>query len=189
MRNADMVVLLRSLLMFPIAYLILIKFNPIITIFLILLTFFLDFIDGRLARADIKKGMKPTSYGPRLDIAGDRFAEYVFWIVFVYVGIVPLFVALIVFLRHTFVDAFMGARGTSTERKTSVGRSLYSSNIARGGIGVLKAITFSYLVLVYVSGYPIIVGYVLVALLVTYILLRGIAELYEIFSVSRSRVA
>lgn len=179
MRNADLVVLIRTLIMFPIAYLILVKYNPAIIIFLILLTFFLDFVDGKLARADIKKGMKPTAYGPRLDVAGDRFAEYAFWIVFVYVGIVPLFVLLIVLLRHTFVDAFMGAKGTSSKMKSGFARAAYSSNAARGGIGVLKAVTFSYLTLVYILAYPIIIGYVLVAILVAYILIRGVAELYE----------
>lgn len=182
MRNADAVVLLRTLLMFPIAYLILIKYNPIITIFLILLTFLLDFVDGKLARADIKKGMKPTAYGPRLDVAGDRFAEYVLWVVFVYVNIVPLFVLLLILLRHTFVDAFMGIKGTSSKMKTSFAKLMYSSNIARGGIGVVKSITFSYLVLVYVSGFSIVIGYVLTGILVAYIMLRGIAELYESFA-------
>ena len=46
--------------------------------------------------------------------------------------------------------------------------------------------TFAYLPFVYISGYPIIVGYVLVTVLVAYIMLRGAAELYESFASLKS---
>ncbi|MCL5412032.1 MAG: hypothetical protein M1474_00115 [Candidatus Marsarchaeota archaeon] len=194
MKPADAVVLLRTLMIFLVVYLILIKFDPIATIALIAISLALDAVDGYLAkygRVSIetiklyarhqppKKKIKPTAYGARLDIAGDRVVEYTMWIVFTYVGIVPLWILLLIVLRHSFADALMGARGTSSKMKTRFARAVYASNIGRGGINVLKAVTYWYLVLVYVSGYPIIIGYALVGALVAYIMLRGAAEIYE----------
>ena len=66
--------------------------------------------------------------------------------------------------------------------KTGFAKAVYSSNIGRGFVNVVKFVTFAYLPFVYISGYPIIVGYVLVAVLVAYIMLRGAAELYESFA-------
>ncbi len=206
MRSADIITLIRTLLVFPIAYAILTRYNPWITILLIVIMFVMDALDGYAAlyeaskgkldfltyfrgslgdskAKDIvnryKKGYKSSIYGPRIDIAGDRVTEYVFWIVFVYVNIIPVWVLFLIVLRHSFVDAIMGAKGTSSKTKSAFARIVYSSPLGRGGIAVVKVVTFSYLVLVYVSGYPIIIGYVLVAILVGYILLRGIAELYD----------
>lgn len=209
MRSADAITLFRTLLVFPIAYAILAKFNPVVTILLIVLMFVLDAVDGYAAVYEVSGGKiglveyfksalgdkkahdkvgaykssikKQSVYGARIDIAGDRVTEYVFWIVFTYVNIIPLWVLFLIVLRHSFVDAVMGARGTSSKMKSAFARAVYSSPLGRGGIGVVKAVTFSYLVLVYVSGWPIVVGYVLVAILVSYIMLRGIAELYETF--------
>ena len=63
--------------------------------------------------------------------------------------------------------------------KTRFARAVYSSNIGRGGINVVKFATFSYLALMYISGYPSIIGYIMTAILVSYVLLRGAAEVYE----------
>ncbi len=208
MRMADAITLFRTLLVFPIAYLIIIKFNPILTIFLIIIMFILDAIDGYAAVVEATKGnyslfeylratvlrdekakarlrelkskLKGLSkHGSRLDVAGDRVTEYVFWITFTYLNVIPLFVIFLVVLRHSFVDAIMGSKGTSSKLKTKFARLVYGSDLSRSTIGALKVITFSYLVLVYVSRFPIVIGYILVALLVGYILLRGIAEFYE----------
>jgi len=206
MRSADFITLVRTLLVFPIAYAILVRYNPWITILLIVIMFAMDAFDGYAAlfeaskgkldfltylRASVgdskarevvgryKRGYKGSAYGPRIDIAGDRVTEYVFWIVFVYLNLIPIWVLFLIVLRHSFVDAIMGAKGTSSKAKGAFARIMYTSALGRGGAGALKVITFSYLVLVYVSGYPIIIGYVLTALLVVYILLRGISELYD----------
>jgi phosphatidylglycerophosphate synthase len=206
MRSADAITLLRTLLVFPIAYAILAKYNPVAIILMILVMFVLDSVDGYAAINEAsggkigfgtylrsisgyedarkmvgkyKNNLKRSVYGARIDIAGDRVTEYVLWIVFVYVNIVPLFVLFLVIFRHSFVDAIMGSKGTSSKNKSAFAYKVYSSPIGRGGIGVVKAITFSYLTLVYVSGFPIIIGYALVTVLVGYILLRGIAEVYD----------
>ncbi len=210
MRSADIVTLSRIPIMLLIIYLILIQFNPWITILLIAIVMLFDGLDGYFAIREQSKGkisfgrylsaalgnkknkdivskskhsiQKSTPYGPRMDIAGDRFIEYSFWVVFTYVHILPIYVIILILIRHSFVDALMGARGTSSKMKTAFGRMMYSSNIARGGVNVVKFVAFSYLVLMYVANYPAIVGYALTAILVVYILLRGIAEIYESFA-------
>lgn len=174
-----MATLFRTALMLLIVYLILIKFDPLWTIIIIAIMFILDAVDGMLAKYDLKKYKTKSAYGPRLDVASDRAIEYIFWITYVYLSIVPLFVLFIVVLRHSFVDAFMGAKGTSSKLKTKFARIVYASNLFRGGINVVKAITFSYLALVYIANWPINIGYALTALLVVYILVRGAAEIWE----------
>jgi hypothetical protein len=135
------------------------------------------------ARAEVSKVkqsiQKSAPYGPRMDVAGDRVVEYSLWIVFTYVHILPIFVILIVLIRHSFVDALMASKGTSSKMKTRLGRTLFASNIARGGVNVVKFVTFSYLVLMYIWNYPAIIGYVLTAILVLYIIARGVAEISE----------
>ncbi|MDE1846169.1 MAG: CDP-alcohol phosphatidyltransferase family protein [Candidatus Micrarchaeota archaeon] len=179
MRSADAVTLFRTALMFVIVYMILVKFDPLSTIVLIAIMFILDAVDGIFARRDLKKYKTKSKYGPRLDVASDRAIEYIFWITYVYLAIVPLFVLFIIVLRHSFVDALMGTKGTSSKLKTKFARVIYASSIFRGGINVVKAITFSYLALVYIANWPINIGYALTGILVIYILIRGAAEVWE----------
>lgn len=135
------------------------------------------------AKEQIKKIKQSISkhapHGARMDVAGDRVVEYSLWIVFVYLHVLPIWVLLIVVIRHSFVDTLMAAKGTSSKMKTGFAKFMYSSNIARSGINVLKFVTFSYLILMYAYGYPALIGYILTAALVIYILARGAAEVYE----------
>ncbi len=207
MRSADAATLFRAILAILIAYMIIAKLNPLIIIVLIAVTLALDAFDGYLAVRSVSKGKvglaayiryaigerKSSAYvkqfrqkvsshskfGPRMDIAGDRVVEYVFWITFAYLHMIPLFVLFIVVVRHSFVDAVMGSKGTSSKLRTGFAKAVYSSSIGRGGINIVKFAAFSYLALAYIWGYPIIVGYALVALLLAYIVLRGAAEVYE----------
>ncbi|MCL5100740.1 MAG: hypothetical protein M1122_02195 [Candidatus Marsarchaeota archaeon] len=207
MRSADAATLFRTLLVVILVYAVVAKFNPIGLSVLLAVIIILDAVDGFLAVNQISNGKigfitylkssagnvsakekvkkfksiisKHFSYGPRMDIAGDRVVEYFLWIVFTYVHIVPLFVLLIIIIRHSFVDALMAAKGTSSKMKSKFAKAVYSSNIGRGGINVVKFLTFAYLSFAYVWGYPIIFGYILIAILVTYVLLRGMAEAYE----------
>ena len=177
MRLADAVTLFRTFLVFVIAYMIFEKFSAVATVALIAIMFILDAIDGKIAKLD--KKAKGTSYGPRLDVAGDRIIEYVFWIVFVVLNVIPLFVLFIILIRHSFVDAFMAAKGTSSKMKTKLAKTLYASDLFRGGINVVKVVVFCYLTLVYLAGWNIVVGYILTAILVLYILARGVSEIWE----------
>jgi phosphatidylglycerophosphate synthase len=209
MRNADLATILRIALVIFVIYLILIKFNPAVSIILLAVAFALDGVDGYLALRAISKGRisakmyleyslgdrknaklikefkhnieKSAKYGPRLDVAGDRILEYCFWVVFTYLDIVPLFVLLIIIIRHSLADAFLGVKGTSSKTKSSIAKMLYTSSASRAFANILKFVTFSYLILVYVSAYPIIPAYVLIALLTIWIVARGAAEVYESF--------
>ncbi|MHB1830092.1 MAG: CDP-alcohol phosphatidyltransferase family protein [Candidatus Micrarchaeaceae archaeon] len=210
MRSADATTLVRVLLIVFVAYLILGKYNPIAIIILIAVAMLLDAVDGFFAvneasngavgpfayiksvlgdKASVhtvqgfkKKLAKTAKFGPRIDVAGDRAVEYILWVVYTVAGVIPIFVLFIVIIRHSFVDAFMAAKGTSSKMKTRFARVIYSSNLWRGGINVVKFLTFSYLSLVYIWSYPEWIGYVLVTILVSYILLRGAAELYEAYA-------
>ncbi len=208
--RADAVTVFRTLLVFPIVYLILVKFNVAVTLVLIAIMFILDAGDGFISVSDKSHGAVSLSdyisasmlgrpaakqkvkrykslpgspYGPRMDIAGDRVIEYVFWIFFTYLGIIPLAILFAVVVRHSFVDALMGAKGTSSKMKSSFARMVYSSNVGRGGINVVKSVAFGYLALIYATnhllGSYLVLGYAIVAILFIYIMLRGAAEIYE----------
>ncbi|MEM0149695.1 MAG: CDP-alcohol phosphatidyltransferase family protein [Candidatus Micrarchaeaceae archaeon] len=212
MRSADMLTVLRVMLVIVVIYLVVIKFDPLVSIIIFAIALAMDGFDGYAALHEASKGDVSFSryvlyasgrlgaserdrikaykqkvsiehpYGPRMDVAGDRIVEYSLWVAFTFMHIVPLFVVLLIVIRHSFADAFMGLRGTSSKLKTKFARMAYGSNASRAGINVLKFVTFSYLMLVYVWSYPIVYGYVLVALLVAYILTRGAAEIYESFA-------
>ena len=188
-------------------YLVIIRINPVISILLLAFTFVLDAVDGYLALREVSKGKvtlsmyidyslgnskyakkikafkenvaKTAKYGPRFDVAGDRIVEYSLWATFTVLGIVPLFVLIIIIIRHSVADAFIGAKGTSSKMKTGFARALYASNASRLAINVLKFVAFSYMILVFVSGYPIVIAYVLMFLLVLFIVVRGAAEVNE----------
>lgn len=184
MKYADLLTLFRTALIFIIVYFVLIQFNALLTIFIILLMFGLDGVDGIVARYEIKCGKPKSNYGARLDIAGDRVIEFVFWILFVYIHLIPLFILLLIVFRHSFADAFMVAKGTSSKMITKFARIVYSSNIGRGGVNIVKIITFSYLSWLYISNMfkvsnYLIIGYILIGILFSYIMLRGIAQMYE----------
>jgi phosphatidylglycerophosphate synthase len=209
MRKADLATILRVLLVFLVAYLVILKINPIYSILILIIAFLLDGVDGYLAireassnkisflmyiktvkgdskyRKEIKELKESISkkypHGPRMDVAGDRAVEYALWAVFTYLNILPLFIILIVIFRHSFVDGLMAAKGTSNKMKSKLAKIIYSSNISRGGVNVVKFVTFSYLILVYTSKFPIIYGYILTGILLLYIILRGVAEVYEVF--------
>lgn len=207
MRSADASTILRILLVLFVIYLVILKVNPIITITLLAIAFILDGVDGYLAIRESSKGKislsmyinyalgskenakqiksikqnigKTAKHGPRFDVAADRITEYSFWILFTFLNIIPLFVILIIIIRHSLVDAFLGAKGTSSKAKSSAARIFYTSNASRALINVLKFVTFSYLILVFTAAFPIYIGYILVFLTVLLIVIRGTAEIYE----------
>jgi phosphatidylglycerophosphate synthase len=210
MRSADAVTVLRVLLIVAAAYLVVLKYSPVLITLIIAVAMSMDAIDGYMAIREASRGTvtlpmylsslignknskgivkkfksklsKSSKFGARIDVAGDRAVEYILWATYTYLNVLPLFVIIIVIIRHSFVDAVMAARGTSSKMKTKFAAVVYSSNLWRGGINVVKFASFSYLAFAYVLGYPIWIGYALVAVLVAYILLRGAAEIYEAYS-------
>ena len=207
-RSADLVTYIRTALIIVVAYLVIVKFNAFAIIVLLAVAMLSDAIDGYFAVRDESKGKigfvtyvraatgdkrkwdivhkikqrvgKSAPYGPRIDIAGDRISEYVLWVTFAFLHIVPLFILFIIIIRHSFADALLGAKGTSSKMHSRIARSLYASNISRAGIQITKFVTFAYLVLVFVLSYPLWIGYVLIGILTAYILIRGVAEIFEV---------
>lgn len=205
LRGADATTIGRIGLIVVAAYLILARFDAAVIILIIAVSVFLDSVDGFLALREESKGKvglaeyiryasgkkssrisrlkgniaKHARWGPRMDVAGDRIAEYVMWAVFTFLHVIPLFIIIIVIIRHSFADAFMGARGTSSVTYSRFSRIFYTSNWSRLAINVLKFATFAYLTASYILDYPIWIGYVLVGLLVAFILIRGVAEVYD----------
>ncbi len=207
MRSADATTIFRAVFAIFIVYLIAIRINPYLIAVLIAFVMILDAVDGFFAVWEASKGevgfityikyamgnrsavakvqrMKhalaaTSAHGARMDVAGDRVVEYSFWIIYVYLHVLPLFVLFIVVFRHSFVDAIMANKGTSMKTKTKFAEFIYTSKIGRGGINVLKFLTWSYLAFVYIVNAPLWIGYLLTALLLIYIILRGIAEVME----------
>lgn len=207
MRSADASTILRIALVLFVAYLVIIRANPIVSILILVIAFLLDGFDGYLAIREASKGKitlrmyinyslgskedskliretkqnieKTARHGPRFDVAADRITEYSFWALFTVLNIVPFFVLIIIIIRHSLADAFLGSRGTSSKMKTGLAKSLYASNLSRALVNALKFVTFAYLILVYVSAYPLIIGYILIFVTVLLIIIRGAAEIYE----------
>lgn len=207
MRSADLTTFIRVALILVISYLVLTGFNPFVSIALFAIALILDGVDGFLAVMEASNGTITTSgyisallgnskmkkavkeaklktakiapYGPRLDVIGDRITEYILWILFVFVHVVPLWVFFIVVIRHCAADGLMGVKGTSSKMKSRFARIMYASSASRAAANILKFVTFSYLMLEYVAGYPVFVGQALIAILVIFIVVRGAAEIYE----------
>ena len=208
MRLADATTLFRVFIAVVVVYLVLILFNPYVILLLIIAERIIDALDGFFARSEVSKGklgfwryvdgavfgnkyaksdirkynaamQRSAPHGARFDVAGDRAVEYIFWALFTYLALVPLFVFIIVIIRHSFVDALMAGKGTATKMKSKFARVVYASNLGRFTVNIPKVLTFGYLPFVYIYGWPLWIGYVFMAILVFFILLRGIAEIYE----------
>lgn len=207
MRHADIATMFRIALAPIIAYTVLLQVNPAIPILLFAIALVSDGIDGLLALSEASKGKidlatylkyalgdatssrlvarykskigRESPHGLRMDIAGDRILEYSLWMLFTYVQILPFYVILLIIGRHSVADALMAGKGTSSKAKTRFAKIMYSSKASRLVANVLKFVTFSYLMLVYISGWNLPVGYALASLLVTFVMLRGAAEIYE----------
>ncbi len=208
MRSADQTTIIRTVLIVIVLFLVIAKVNPVIEIFIFAAALVMDGVDGYLAVRESSSGRigiglyidairgsnaaakqvreakaktaKIAGYGPRLDIAADRITEMAFWGLFAFLHVIPFLLFVLMLVRHSVVDAFMGVKGTSSKMKRGIAKALYSSNWSRALANVLKFVTFSYLMIEYVSGYPQIIGTVLAWALAAFIVIRGAAEMYEI---------
>ncbi len=201
MRSADVVTAVRVALVFVIAYLIILRLSAALVVALLLVMFGMDNLDGYFAtsrkpsvadflsytRNEIRgrensrsrSAKKAPGYGAALDIAGDRITEYTFWILFTWLYLIPLYVVLIIMTRNCLADALtLSAGKTFSKMKTAFGR-VASSHKSRALYQVVKSSAIVYLALVYLAGWPLWVGYVLVAAAVAFSLVRGAAEIYE----------
>ncbi len=117
---------------------------------LIILIFLLDTLDGWIAR---KRG-ETSLLGSVLDIATDRTMEYVLWVVYAHLNLIPVVVPIIVIIRGTMVDAVrsIGMKSGTTafeQIQSPINRFLVSSRFMRAFYGTVKAIAAGLLTLAF----------------------------------------
>lgn len=106
----------------------------------------MDWLDGYLAR---RLGCE-SKVGGVLDIVGDRIAENVWWVVFAWLHVIPLWVPIVVLSRGFVTDAIRScaltkgftAFGESTMMKSRIGFALVASRVSRATYGTSKVVAF-----------------------------------------------
>ena len=107
----------------------------------------MDWLDGLAAR---RYGCE-SRVGGLLDIVGDRIAENVWWVVFAYLRLIPLYVPIVVLSRGFLTDALrsyalsMGltAFGQDTMMRSRIGCALVASRASQAVYGVSKSLAFT----------------------------------------------
>jgi phosphatidylglycerophosphate synthase len=157
-----------------------------------------DWLDGYLAR----KLHQSSALGSVLDIAGDRIAETVLWIVLADLRLVPLWIPIAVISRAVLTDSIRGyllkygytAFGQTTMMQSAIGRFLTGSPIMRTGYALVKAFTFGWLLMIsgldkLQSEFPFVsdnflgigykIGYITAIIAAVVCLVRGIPPIIE----------
>ena len=143
-----------TLARFPLTliYLLILYYGDITSLYwnvpIIIMIFMLDTLDGWVAR---KRG-ESSILGSVLDIATDRTLEYVLWIVYAHLGLIPVAVPLIVITRGVTVDAVRAVgmnNGSSAfeQVKSPLSRFLVSSRFMRAFYGIVKGAAAGFLTL------------------------------------------
>lgn len=123
--------------------------SPAYALFGILLLAFstlIDWFDGIFAEQ--KGHAKP--FGGFLDISADQCIEYVFWGIFIHLGLVPLWIPLFIVVRNTFINLLrvsairhgMPMFGSGSMIRSAAARWLVGSRWSRGTMVLSKAIGF-----------------------------------------------
>jgi CDP-diacylglycerol--glycerol-3-phosphate 3-phosphatidyltransferase len=161
---------------------------------LIMVSIALNSVDGAVARA---RG-EVSLMGSMLDIAVDRVVEYVLWVVFADLRLIPVGIPLIVIIRGSFVDMVRSVAPAQGKApfdlmRTSWGRFLVKSPWMRSGYGIAKASAFVLLALAFslqtggnpVGGTVLSVAQVLSWIAVAFCVVRGLPVLLEAPTVLR----
>lgn len=116
----------------------------------ILIIFNLDSLDGWVAR---KRG-ETSLLGSVLDIATDRTLEYVLWVIYAHLGLIPVIVPLIVLIRGTMVDAvrsvgMKSGKSAFDQIQSPLNKFLVGSRFMRATYGISKAAAAGFLTLAY----------------------------------------
>jgi len=119
-------------------------------VLLIIIIFNLDSLDGWVAR----KLNEASLLGSVLDIAADRTLEYILWVVYAHLGLIPVLVPIIVLIRGTAVDAVRSVRlksGLSAfdQIQSPLSKFLVSSRFMRAFYGTAKGAAAALLTLAY----------------------------------------
>ena len=157
-------------------------------VLLIIIIFNLDSLDGWVAR----KLNETSLLGSVLDIATDRTLEYVLWVVYAHLGLIPVLVPIIVLIRGTAVDAVRSVRMKSglsafDQIQSPLSKFLVSSRFMRAFYGIAKGAAAALLTLAFAlqsnSGpWPNLVyqtGRVFTLLSVCLCVIRGLPVLIE----------
>ena len=115
----------------------------ITALLLIPIIFYMDSLDGYLAR---NLGCA-TQLGSVLDVVGDRIVELVLWMFLGFIGLVPQWIPVLVIVRGFITDGFRNiaiAKGHTTfsMMKTKLGWWLVASPLSRTSYAVAKAVVF-----------------------------------------------
>lgn len=112
--------------------------------------FFMDAFDGYIARLR----NETSQFGALFDIAADRIVENVLWIVVADLDLVPVWVAIVFITRSFLVDTIRShgaSRGLTPFGmvESRLGKLLVSGKTLRLLYGIVKAVTFGYLMLIH----------------------------------------
>jgi CDP-diacylglycerol--glycerol-3-phosphate 3-phosphatidyltransferase len=168
---------------------------------LILVLLAMDYFDGLVAR----RTGQVSKLGSALDVAMDRLVEFVLWVCFADLRLIPVWVPLIVITRGLIVDAVRSYAMTLGETAfgmmhSRLGRFLVSSRFMRDFYGVTKVSSFLCLAAVHaldrgalpslLDGRPwlYMAGYTLAVLAVVLCLARGIPVLFDARAIFRRRL-
>ncbi|MBN1483552.1 MAG: CDP-alcohol phosphatidyltransferase family protein [Chloroflexia bacterium] len=158
----------------------------------ILILLVMDSIDGLVAR----RTGQVSKLGSALDIAMDRLVEFVLWVCFSDLGLIPVWVPLVVITRGMITDAVrsyaLSLGQTAFDMMHSrLGRFLVASRFMRDLYGVTKVAAFVLLALVHAlnrgalprwspaQSWLHVVGYTLTVLAVVLCLARGVPVLLD----------
>ena len=106
--------------------------------------FYLDSLDGYLAR----HLHCSTKLGSVLDVAGDRIVENALWLILAYVRMIPIWIPVLIIVRGFITDGFRSvalAQGHTTfsMMKSRWGWWLVASPASRTSYAILKAVVFT----------------------------------------------
>jgi CDP-diacylglycerol--glycerol-3-phosphate 3-phosphatidyltransferase len=167
---------------------------------LILILLLLDLVDGVVAR----RTHQVTKLGSALDIAMDRLVEFVLWVCYTDLRLVPVWVPLVVIARGLIVDAVRSYALAFGETAfgmmhSRLGRFFVSSRLMRDLYGTTKTFAFVILAVVHAldrGAFPSLAptrpwiytaGYAVTVFTVILCLVRGVPVLFDARALLRRR--
>jgi CDP-diacylglycerol--glycerol-3-phosphate 3-phosphatidyltransferase len=150
-----------------------------------------DWLDGHLAR----RLNQSTTLGSLLDVAADRIVECVLWIVLADLRLIPVWIPVVIISRGILTDTLRGYAlkfghsgfGNKTMMQSKVGRWLTGSPFMRTSYAVLKAFSFSLLLLLAWVDIGLEIGYWSAVLAAVVCLLRGVPVMIEGYNLVRQQ--
>lgn len=149
---ANFVTLFRIFLLFVLALLLSldIQWIKISALLLVPILFFMDSLDGFLAR----KLKCATPMGSILDVAGDRIVEIVLWMLLALFDILPVWIPVFVIVRGFLTDGFRNGvltkgHTTFSMMNSKLGWWLVASPLSRTSYAIAKAAVFTFGIAIY----------------------------------------